>query len=73
MGNSGRNNNSMALSSRLIITDPPTTSECTKNRVGSTMEIDTNVQAKFGENFNGSADNIAVDIPSEDKGLTFLN
>nr|CDS29195.1 zinc finger CCCH domain containing protein 31 [Hymenolepis microstoma] len=47
--NSDRNNNSMAISSRLIISDPPQTADCARDPI--------ELQVKIGDSLIGSLDN----------------
>lgn len=69
---SGRNNNNMAISSRLVITEPPKATDSSKSNGDTASEAVVNIEEKITNNNLTSTEEAAVDLHLDDKGLLFL-
>ncbi|KAL5971811.1 Zinc finger CCCH domain-containing protein 4 [Taenia solium] len=64
---SGRNNNNMTISSRLIITEPPKATDSSKNNGDTAPEVAVNNEEKVNINNPTSTGEATVDLHSDDK------
>lgn len=69
---SGRNNNNVVLSSRLVITEAPKPLDSSNNDVDQCPEVFSNVEDKFDKTVIPPLETTIEDVNPENKGLPFI-